>query len=202
MFFWKKKEQPTQITTSEPPLKNILSSFTLDFEALRLESLESETVTITTYLKGLTKDIGSYITSQDIQKEQALRRVIAKTKSIHQHGLELKNLLTNVHKSYYAPALALINQLSEQELKTQLEEESKNIKELEELLTHFMTHETLFNPEKNQDFQKAIQEAQEKGITKEIETLSKTMINVLLDKSNGLKSKIRANPIELLKQKF
>ena len=170
---WFVKEEPTeeekknleenQEEFSATKLENqellqILDSAKIDINDLALDKIESEAETISSYCKGLIKDLSLH---QDYKNEKeklenVIKAIGGKIKVINNHGLELKNLLANLEDHYYVPIIGILKKLNEkankdeiQKLIDKLDKDLQLVKELDITLTKVVGYNDLFNPDKN-----------------------------------------------------
>ena len=76
-------------------LLDILDSAKVDINNLALDKIQSESETISNYVKVLIKDLGLHqdFKNEKEKQEDVIKAIGSKVRLINNHGLELKNLL-------------------------------------------------------------------------------------------------------------
>src|SRR3989344_837766 len=170
----------------------ILDSVKIDKENLALDRIENEGETVYNYAKSVIKDLSKYdnLKNKKDQVKEALNAIKGKFKHINIHSLELKNLLANLEDHYYVEVI------------DDVENDLELVKQLDSQLTKVIAYNDLFNPEKNKDYESAIErEAEKRLIHGDLNDLIDRILITVVNKSIGIKNKIeRNNPLEQVKQ--
>src|SRR3989344_5936834 len=223
---WFVKEEPTeeekknleenQEEFSATKLENqellqILDSAKIDINDLALDKIESEAETISSYCKGLIKDLSLH---QDYKNEKeklenVIKAIGGKIKVINNHGLELKNLLANLEDHYYNPIIDVLKQIGEKSKKEDIQKlvwvvegDLNLVKELDTYLTKVIGYNDLFNPDKNPQYKEEIEkEAMKRAIHGDLNNLINHILNTVVNKSLGIKAKIqKESPLDKAKE--
>ena len=205
------KEEKSILTQEERnEIFEILNSVNINIENLALDKIQSESEAISSYVKGLIKDLSTHQDFKDEKekREQAINSIGKKIKLINQHGLELKNLLANLEDHYYVPVISSIKKVKEkiknenlQKLINDLEYDLGLVALLDSHVTKVIGYDELFNPYKNPKFKDEIEkEAEKRVINGDLNDLLSKILTAVTDRSISVKSKIeKVNPIEMTK---
>ncbi len=182
----------------------LLGNIKIDLEDLALKKLESESETVNTYLKMLMKDISAYQNNKNDKIKQDLngKSISTKVKKITMHSLEIKNLLSIIETHYFEVLLAPLKKINEKykndklnEFIKPLENNFELIKKIETQLTKIIAYDELLNPEKNKNFNMAIESEVTKGkVHHDISELY-SILSQSLSKTLGIKSSIEKSKI-------
>lgn len=205
----KKSEFDQSVEKSE--LFDVLNSVNIDITYLALDRIENEADTVANYVKGLIKDLGTYNDFKDDKQkmEVAVRGIGGKIKQIAIHGLELKNLLANLEDHYYEPAIETLKKVNEKVNKEEIaklientENDLKLAQELDSQITKVVGYDGLFNPDKNSKYKEEIdKEAIKRIVHGDLQALLDKLLNLIVNRSLGIKSKIeKENPLEKAKK--
>ncbi|HIH25695.1 hypothetical protein J4476_03250 [Candidatus Woesearchaeota archaeon] len=196
-----KEEEKELLPSVDKEINERLDSIDLDIESLALDKIRSEAEAISSYLKGLMQDINKYSNLMDKKEmqKQIIKSITGKIKVITQHSLELKNLIAHVEQRYHDYLLEnfkWVNEKKENEdiknLIKELEEDKETIKALDTKLTRIIYYDEIFNPDKNKEYEGNIHKEVEKmEIHTNINDLTTHLLNGVLDKVNGIISRIQ-----------
>src|SRR3989344_681693 len=196
-----KEEEKELLPSVDKEINERLDSIDLDIESLALDKIRSEAEAISSYLKGLMQDINKYSNLMDKKEmqKQIIKSITGKIKVITQHSLELKNLIAHVEQRYHDYLLEnfkWVNEKKENEdiknLIKELEEDKETIKALDTKLTRILYYDEIFNPDKNKEYEGNIHKEVEKmEIHTNINDLTTHLLNGVLDKVNGIISRIQ-----------
>ncbi|HLC58756.1 MAG TPA: hypothetical protein VJI68_02750 [Candidatus Nanoarchaeia archaeon] len=189
----------------------ILDSVKIDKENLALDRIENEGETVYNYAKSVIKDLSKYdnLKNKKDQVKEALNAIKGKFKHINIHSLELKNLLANLEDHYYVVVIDILKKVNDKvnndeisKVIDDVENDLELVKQLDSQLTKVIAYNDLFNPEKNKDYESAIErEAEKRLIHGDLNDLIDRILITVVNKSIGIKNKIeRNNPLEQVKQ--
>ena len=201
----------TEITTNKEKLLEILNAIKINMDDLALDKMQGEAETISSYVKGLIKDLSSHqdFLNEKDRLEQIIKSIGGKIKVITNHSLELKNLLASLEDHYHTPIIQVLKNVNEesnkeeiQKLITDLENDLNLVKTLETDLTKVIGYNELFNPDKNPQYKDDIEkEAKKRIVHGDLNKLIGGLLNVIIDRSLSVKTKIeKINPIESAKK--
>lgn len=207
----KEETSVVEHTTNNTELSELLNSISINLEYLALDRLQSESETISSYVKALLKDLSAY---QDFKNEKnkvedAIRGIGGKIRVIAVHCLELKNLLGNLEEHYYNPILDVLKKVNEKlnkeemtKLISKIEADLDLVKELDAQITRIGGYDALFNSAKNPQYKDEIEkEVTKRMIHGELNGLLDTILVATTDRYLGLKNKIeKSNPLEYAKK--
>ena len=191
-------------------LLEILDSVKINNNDFALEKIQGEAETISSYVKGLIKDL---VLHQDFKnekdkQEQIINSIGKKIKLINNHGMELKNLLANLEDHYYNPLINTLKKVNEKAKKDEIKKLVDNleldlnlVKILDTNITKVIGYNELFNPEKNPDHKDEIErEAVKRVVHGDLNELLNKILTAIVDRSIGIKAKIeKVNYIETAK---
>ena len=191
-------------------LLGILNSVDIDMNKLALDRIESEADTIASYVKSMTKNIGTYQDFKDDKDkiEEAIKGIGGKIKVITTHSMELKNLLAALEDHYYSPILDALKKLNDKANKDEIsklivdvEKELRLVQELDTQITKIVGYNEFFNPEKNPNYREEVEkEASKRIINGDLNELLDKILITVVNRSLGLRAKIeKNNPIEKAK---
>lgn len=158
----------------------------ISVEKLELNAIEREAETITAYYKLLAKDIAHY---KDEKTDELAGSIEKKYKMIFMHSTELNNLISALNELFYE--YLLNNLLNENVSKNKLEEGQKKICIAQEKLAKITSYDDLFNHEKTSQYKDNINKEAEKGeFMKELEDLSKYLVEGINNKKDGINNNV------------
>lgn len=205
------KEEFEEIKLEKQELFQLLDSVKINPDSLALDRIESESETLSSYCKGLIKDLGNYhdFKNEKEKQELAIKSISGKIKVINNHGLELKNLLATLEDHYYTPIIEVLKRVYEKsekdELKKLIESLEKDlnlVKELDSQITKVISYHELFSQEKNPKYKEEIEkEVIKRIIHEDLNDLLSKILMTIVDKSISIKVKIqRTNPLQKAKR--